>query len=181
MYIKRAENKRANLRWNTEEFSSATCKREPPKYLLYPAVLLQGVRVGIELSKPDGTCTLYHSFLMKAWALEKKWFVRHQADKFVREPQSVPQKPLSESSHAVRKGCPAIQKYLRLLLSLLILEVLGVLTSSHCLKFCSNTYRKGYLLINNRVLNILPLYRGETLQIQSSPFIFFTFSGSFKD
>ena len=36
------------------------------EYLLYPAVLLQGVKVGTELSKFEGTCTLYHSFLMKA-------------------------------------------------------------------------------------------------------------------
>ena len=34
-------------------------------YLLCPAVLLQGVKVGSETSKVDGTFTLYHSFLMK--------------------------------------------------------------------------------------------------------------------
>ena len=74
---------------------------------------------------------------------------------------------LSQRVLAVLKVCPAIQKYLRLLLSFLILEVLGVLTSSHCLKFRSNTHRKCSLLINNKVLNILPLYSEQTLQTQS--------------
>ena len=44
-------------------------------------------------------------------------------------------------------------RYLRLLLGALFLEVLGVLTSSHSLKFRSNTHRKGSLLINNNLLN----------------------------
>ena len=39
-------------------------------HLLCPAVLLQGVRVGVETSNVDGTCTLYHSFLTNGWALK---------------------------------------------------------------------------------------------------------------
>ena len=50
----------------------------------------------------------------------------------------------------------SLPKYLHLLLSALLLEVLGVLTSSHSLKFRSNTHRKGSLLINNKLLNTLP-------------------------
>ena len=84
----------------------------------------------------------------------------------------------SENSHkefqAAMKCCATIhKKYLRLLLSLLILEVLGVLTSSHCLKFCSNTYRKGYLQINNKLsLNTLSLYSEKTLQTSVSSLLF---------
>ena len=33
--------------------------------LLCPAALLHGVKVGVEMSKLEGTRTLYHSFLMK--------------------------------------------------------------------------------------------------------------------
>ena len=40
--------------------------------LLYPAVLLQGVIVGIRTSNTVGTWTLYHSFLINGWALFKK-------------------------------------------------------------------------------------------------------------
>ena len=54
-------------------------------------------------------------------------------------------------------------KYLHLLLSTLLLEVLGVLTSSHSLKFRSNTHRKGSLLINNKLLNTLSfIYSADT-------------------
>ena len=50
----------------------------------------------------------------------------------------------------------SLPKYLHLLLLTLLLEVLGVFTSSHSLKFRSNTHRKGSLLINNKLLNTPP-------------------------
>lgn len=40
-------------------------------FLLWPAVLLQGVMVGFLLSKVLGTSTLYHSFLTKGWELQR--------------------------------------------------------------------------------------------------------------
>ena len=74
---------------------------------------------------------------------------------------------LSQRVLAVIKGCLVIPKYLRLLLSFLILEVLGVLTSSHCLKFRSNTHRKGSLLINNNIFNTQLIYSLDTLIVLS--------------
>ena len=45
--------------------------------------------------------------------------------------------------------------YLQLLLSSLLFEVSWVLSSSHDLKFRSNTHSEGSLLINNKLLNTL--------------------------
>lgn len=40
--------------------------------LLWPAVLLQGVMVGVRTSNTVGTWTLYHSFFWKGWALKRE-------------------------------------------------------------------------------------------------------------
>lgn len=47
--------------------------RRKNQFLLWPAVLLQGVMVGFLLSKVLGTSTLYHSFFTKGCALQ--WLV----------------------------------------------------------------------------------------------------------
>jgi hypothetical protein len=62
-------SKRANF-----SNSPGTClpKAHQYFYLLCPAALLQGVNVGAETSKLDGTLTLYHSFLMKGWELKTR-------------------------------------------------------------------------------------------------------------
>ena len=41
--------------------------------LLGPAALLHGVTEGAEMSKLDGTLTLYHSFFWNGWPLHKHW------------------------------------------------------------------------------------------------------------
>ena len=61
------------------------------------------------------------------------------------------EQPLRDAFEAEteRYGHQGQHRYLHLLLLTLLLEVLGVLASSHSLKFRSNTHRKGSLLINN--------------------------------
>ena len=131
-----------------------------PQNLLCPAVLLQGVLVGYAMSKSEGTFTLYHSFLMKGWALKRKrkklekW--RFISTESLCHARILPQ--FLQKSLAASNGHPAQpHRYLRLLLGALLLEILGVFTSSHSLKFRSNTHRKVSLLINNNSLNRLAL------------------------
>ena len=131
-----------------------------PQNLLCPAVLLQGVLVGYAMSKSEGTFTLYHSFLMKGWALKRKRKKVRKDGSFQQKvfatPESLPQ--FLQKSLAASNGHRAQpHRYLRLLLGALLLEILGVFTSSHSLKFRSNTHRKVSLLINNNSLNRLAL------------------------
>ena len=66
-------------------------------YLLCPAALLHGVKVGAELSKLEGTFTSYHSFLMKGWALQTTKPVRYAISKIgSRVVTSFPLKPQQE-------------------------------------------------------------------------------------
>ena len=86
---------------------------------------------------------------MKGWTLQKhvRYAVTHPAQQQAR---GLPQRPSKLSEREpVFAGRAAWLRYLRLLLDALLLEVLGVLTSGHSLKFRSNTLRKGSLLINN--------------------------------
>merc|ERR1719469_17889 len=48
---------------------SKTRPRRESAGIFCPAALLQGVKVGADTSKFDGTRTLYHSFLMKGWEI----------------------------------------------------------------------------------------------------------------
>jgi len=79
---------------------------------------------------------------------------------------------LSESSqNEIRSTRPASPLYLHLLFSALLLEVLGVLTSSHSLKFRSNTHRKCSLLINTKLLFSSPIISKRHYKL----FLFLTF------
>lgn len=61
-----SEIKRANLSSDHESIAlQRSAHFNSKKDLLCPAALLHGVKVGVEMSKLEGTRTLYHSFLMK--------------------------------------------------------------------------------------------------------------------
>ena len=92
--------------------------------------------------------------------------------------KSLPQ-IFQKSLSASNKGPISPQnRYLRLLFGALLLEVLRVLTSSHNLKFRSNTHRKGSLLINNKLLNSLAFILSAVRTLQTPapfPFLFSIF------